>query len=341
MPSIKKFFSLDYYASLLSGRSRFRLSLVTFLLSLILTIRPSVLIYKDFLPLIKDLENKIYLIVDEVFPAELEIKIENGYASTNVTEPYYLTVSGKTFENFSPTKNRRPTSTSKFRILAIDTKGKAEDFERYQSLALLTETSLVYYNDEKINITSLREVKNFTLNKELIKKTIGEINQNNRVGKIINLLTLALPLFILLGIFSGLLMSFLFPSILVWLLAKILQVKTPFKAAYGYSAAVLIILSCLEELLSLLPYLKIGAGFLPIFSNLILLAIAYPSLNQIKNQMATAPPVANLPSSPIVSPPTVSQPIINPPPTSPLPTNPPATNLPIINPPSVDPNPDK
>ena len=158
MSILKTLFSLNYYTGVLAGKNKFRWILAILILAIIIAIQPSIFVVTKVYPVVRDLENRVTALADEVYPEDLEIKIKNGIATTNVTEPYYLVVRQKTLNSLLSLREDDQNTVSKIRLLAIDTKGKAEEFEQYQTLALLTQTSLVYNSDDKVNIHSLREI---------------------------------------------------------------------------------------------------------------------------------------------------------------------------------------
>ena len=133
MNFVKNLFSVKYYTDILTGHSHFKPILAAIFLATILTIKPSIFIFKDMYPVVQNLEKKTLALVDEIYPQELEIKIASGQVSTNVTEPYYVTVRQETLEGLLSLKHEDQNTKSKIRLLAIDTKGKADEFERYQS----------------------------------------------------------------------------------------------------------------------------------------------------------------------------------------------------------------
>jgi hypothetical protein len=87
-----------FFAGVLDGSRKFRASLVALGLAIIASVYPVTLVFTVALPFIDRLQERVEIIVDEVFPEELEITIEDGKASSNVTEPYHLTVSLSTFQ---------------------------------------------------------------------------------------------------------------------------------------------------------------------------------------------------------------------------------------------------
>lgn len=288
MNLIKKLFSFHYYTSILAGTQDYRPFLAAFILALVLSARPSFYIFKDVYPLAQNLESKVLTLVDEVYPLELEIKIKNGTASTNVTEPYFITIRQETLENLFALKADDQSTRSRVRLLAIDTKGKADDFERYQSLALLTESSIVYYNDDKVNIYPLREVQDLTLDQKIIKEKIRQINKNNIIGNIASIGILLAPFLILLAILIFQLIAFLFLTLVVYLMVRINQLKTGFKNIFRYTAAIAFITTLIWNLILLIPLLAANIPISESILTIIILGFAYSGINYLKTQKPAA-----------------------------------------------------
>lgn len=282
MNLVKKFFSLNFYTDILSGNQHYRVFIATLVLALILSISPIYFIFKDAYPLVQNLESKVLALVEEVYPEELEVKINKGIVSTNVTEPYYITIREETLENLFSLKQTDKNTRSRVRLLAIDTKGKADDFERYQSLALLTESSVVYYNDNNVNIYPLREIQDLTVNKEIVKSKIKEINKDNIVGNIINIGVLISPLFIILGIFSSQLFMFLLLTLAVYLMVKINQLQIGFKNTFRYSASIAFIVTLFWNLLLFIPFLAKNVLVARSVLTIIILGLAYNGIYYLK-----------------------------------------------------------
>lgn len=243
IPSIDKkltlpFFSREFYLDILHGKEHLSAFLFLIIIALINTIKPAYYLIKAGYPIVNNLGEKVELIIDELYPEDLEIKIKSGYASVNVPEPYYVNVPKETLNLFLPLEKTKQIPVSQVRLLAIDTKGKAEDFENYQSLALLTETSLVYYGDEKVNIQSLRNIQDLTINKKFLQNKFLEFNPSNRIEVILKIALTIGPLVIVLFMLIISSFSFLLLSLLMWLIIKINQLSVRFSKVFTYMVAI-------------------------------------------------------------------------------------------------------
>lgn len=283
MGFVRNFLRLSYYLSVLEGKASFKVFLAGLLLAFVISLKPSFTTVRIIYPLTSNLEAKVLSLVEEVYPQELEIKIEKGLATTNVTEPYYLVVRQSTLENYLSLTDDNAGSTTKIRLLAIDTKGKAEDFERYQALVLLTEKSLVYFQDGRINVQPLREMPQLTINREVMTNLIKELNQNNWLVVGVKFLVVIMPFFILLGAFLSLLFIWLFLAVIIWLMKRINQLNLGPGQIFRLTVAISFLPLLAWNLLDFLPF---GLPFMPgeIFLNLFILGLAYLVLVEYKKR---------------------------------------------------------
>lgn len=160
--------------------------------------------------------------ITEYFPLELTITIKNGKTSTNVQEPYFIK---------SP-QDPNNTQSDIENIIVIDTKNKfdLDTFYSYKTQILLTSDNIVLLNNGKISISSLSNIKDFTLNKEKLTSFINKIKPffififptiftiaSYITGCMIILLKMA---YLLLG------------ALLIWLITKIKGLKIGYKKSY-------------------------------------------------------------------------------------------------------------
>jgi hypothetical protein len=233
------FLSSGFYQEILLGTKKIKVALLFFILVLVGSFKPSWQIIKFFQPLIGNFKNKVLSVIDVVYPKELEIKIKNGLVSTNVPEPYYLNIPKQVFDLVLPADKKNQIPMARIRLLAIDTKSRAEDFERYQALVLLTKDSLVYYGEEnKITIRPLRNIQDLTINKDFLVKKFEEFDQNNRIELVLKIILVVLPLLLATLVISGLLIEISVTSLLVLILVKIKQLSFSLKRVFSFTATV-------------------------------------------------------------------------------------------------------
>ena len=172
-------------------------------------------------------------IIHDIYPAGLELRIQNGRVSTNVREPYFISFSQSQFNQLlqpgkSPGKGR-----AKVRVLTIDTKAKVEDFEKYQSYMLLTGNSLVYLNSGRITVTPLDRVTNLVINKEVLQRHFSSLNQyveenktKLQIGVFLFLLLVLHGLVFLFGL--AFLFTLLWLAFIIRILLKIVDIPSSY-----------------------------------------------------------------------------------------------------------------
>lgn len=216
-----------FYADVVEGRETgpfkyyLKLSLV---LALVFSVTSSFMVVPRMKEFLVSAKSKIEL----NYPKELEVKIQGGVASTNAVEPYLVPVpldlkvmdeDVKDFDN----------------ILVIDTKNDftLERFNSYNTVILLTKDSFVVEGDNgRVNITPLKDIPNFTVNYENVTKVLARSESISRV------LSGALPLLILVGVFIAYmfkLVYLLFVALLVMVIGKIKKLNLNFKKSYAVS----------------------------------------------------------------------------------------------------------
>jgi len=274
------FLSLYFYQKILLGRQKVSVFLILVAFSLIYSFKPISSLIQTFYPFINAFKENAKILIDKTYPNELEIKIQNGVLSTNVTEPYYITFSPEYFDSLFPDK-KGGSPKSKIRLLAIDTKGRAEKFENYQSLALLTSTSLIYYDNDKITIQPLKNIKQLTINKQIVNSKYDEINSGSRIENFLKIMLFAAPILIFIFFIIGTFIGILFSGYLVYLMIRIKQLKFGFKYILAYTAAVSVIPTISFRLLSLVPW--IGQYMqIDIFIKILTLSVAYLGIVKLK-----------------------------------------------------------
>lgn len=209
----------------------------------------------------------------EYYPDELEIYIKNGKASTNVQEPYFMD-----FPNAAKSE-LFGDGVQSVKLLVIDTDVpfSIQKFEEYNSIAWLTEDSLVYRKNVDKNLSQssytvmpLNNISDFAINERIISTLLREIKPLLEKMPLI-FVWVALPGFYFIGISH--LAYLLFGALLVWLVAKAQKINVGYKTAYRYGLHMI----TLPLFLSLIIPFKYQVHF--VFS-VILIIIAALNLNQ-------------------------------------------------------------
>lgn len=272
-----------YLFGILRGERKAHVWLLMVALSIAAAIYPTYMVFRWGLPIVSKLEQNVKRIVEEVIPEELTITIKDGHAGTNVTEPYYLTISQQTLTSFLPVEEQdKNAPIAKLRLLAIDTQGSAENFERYQSLALLTGSSLVYHDDSDIKIQSLRDTPDMAINREFITQKIAEINKNNKVIKFLTGMLYVSPAFILIGLFLYYLFEVLGGAFLIWIMNKVMQTGIPFGRLFKLAGLLYLFPALFLILVSYIPGLKIFYLWFYTALDVAVLSAAYVLLKNYK-----------------------------------------------------------
>ncbi len=272
-----------YFIGILSGTRRFPVLIVFLLFSIILAALPSYQLFTAGLPFINDFDAKVSLAVHELLPEDFKITIQNGQASTNVKEPYYITFSYETLNKvFNQEDDAGPIS--QYRLLAIDTDGTIEDFEQYQSFALLTSTHLVYYSDNNLQITNLDTVPDMTITREIVLEKINRVNHDYHLTDIARTLIYFSPILLLLGSFISLSLATLLFTFLSWIISKIVVLEISFGRLFPFTAALYTIGKLITFSVNNIPALDRYSLWLAVFIYMAIPTAAYQLLHMRKNQ---------------------------------------------------------
>lgn len=168
------FTSVDYYKKVLKAPVKFSMKFFWAFFVVYAILDTALIGYRYLWPLNDSFSNVFIDEVVNVFPEDLEIKIEGGAASANVDQPYYvsldrLKVLKQKINNFDD-RVLGVNNMDLQNILVVDTEAKIEDFPQYQSFALLTAHHLTLLND-KGNFESipLSEVNDMVVNRQQIR----------------------------------------------------------------------------------------------------------------------------------------------------------------------------
>lgn len=186
----------------------------------------------------------------QAYPEELVIEIKNGQASTNVVEPYTITLKD-IYPKLKPKDNAR--------LVTIDTRATADDYERYGSFILLTKNHLIYpaRNESSrkfgaYEITPLSSIKeDLVIDRPLYSMLTAKILPYvDKVPAFLQTLAVvAIVLFPFIGalfMVNAALFYLLVMTLVVWIIAKLmkrgLSYGTLFKTGlYGLTLPVLVL----------------------------------------------------------------------------------------------------
>ncbi len=197
--------------------------------------------------LLFDIPKNIKTLADSVvnaYPAELEVKIQNGQVTTNVEEPYFIALP----------KGEGNQSNTITNFVVIDTKTpfSAAAFNNYQTIAWLSKDTLFTKSDRngEIKTLDLTKFPNYTINKNSL---VSLENSFSPWLKFVGPVALIGSLLGLYLVYSGRLIYLLVLALIIWLIAKI------FKRALTYGQSYKIGLYAMT--LALL--IDLGISFLP------------------------------------------------------------------------------
>lgn len=277
LPWYKRIVSKDLYLDILLGNRTFPVFTTLFILAACFSIMPAITISTQIYPIIKNIENNVNTIIDEVLPEKAEIKISHGILTTNLIEPYYLTINKSTLDTILPSLKNQ-TSSSKIRLITIDTKAKPEDFERYQSFILLTETQYITYTDGKPDIKPLKNVGDRTFTRTSVKTTVNDFLQKYHVLTILNYLYFVNPLLLILVAGSAIFMNLLISALIIKILVNIYDVKTRYWNIVRFTSAISVVPFLLMALFGRtfsMTGLSINLSISDSFTNVLILWFAY------------------------------------------------------------------
>lgn len=178
--------------------------------------------------------------VTSYYPADLQVTIKGGHASSNMSEPYSIAIPTRT--NTQTLNTTQPAAN----LLVIDTTHPLviEDFAKYRTLLLLTKDYVVSQDrNGKISATSLRSMPDVVIN----KVAVGDF-----LTKAVPYIKMIIP-FVLIGFYIGIyiyntiayLFVLLISSLILWIVYKVqkkhLSYRTCFKLGlYATTAAIVI-----------------------------------------------------------------------------------------------------
>lgn len=235
--------------------------LLVFVLSVIQTIFLAFPITKAITQLVnKDLPKTV-----SQFPAELQIKIEDGKASTNVDEPYIIPLPAGGQNDF---KN--------FIVLDTKTPYSEDSFNKYDTFTLLTRDSLYYRSDKNVEIrsASLSNVSNLTIDRASLTSLLNKYSPLVKwlIPLAIILLGFILFLFYILRLFYA-----IFLGLVILLTSRIIQPSLSFKQSYKVAIYAMTLGLLAEVVLSIAsPLLGIrGIPFMVTILSLIVFVINF------------------------------------------------------------------
>lgn len=168
--------------------------------------------------------------IDTLYPQELVVKIQNGEVSTNVSEPYIISLFDfkRIFDEMRVLGAKTPDLVN---LLVIDTKASVDDFTRLQTYALLTKDKFIVYDDKGgYRVYPLTDVSNVVIDKDLAMQITSAVKP---FFKWVTPLAI-IGIFILLFAFipSEVMTYLIFGAFVLWIAGKMLSYPLPYKKFY-------------------------------------------------------------------------------------------------------------
>ena len=157
--------NFDYYREVLTTKFSFSLKYFYGLLVVtsFISFLPLIFGVLFFIPQWPATESKIKTMAESAYPANLVLTVKDGQLSTNVREPYYVDAPGQLDKH----------------LVAIDTKGSADDYVKYNSYILLTKKSFVSPksgSNSNLEIVPLADLQdNITVNQDTYIEMLGKV----------------------------------------------------------------------------------------------------------------------------------------------------------------------
>lgn len=244
-----------------AGTRKFPLFWVVLIVSVLVVSYPIAHLTKTGLTLAGKVPEYARLILDETYPENLEITFQGGQVTTNVTEPFHIKMKvsrlREVLELFDPQGGKNLPSQSQIRVMTIDTTATAEDFDKYQTLILLTRDRLYYDSDGEIKAHELDGVGNVTITKNYLGEKLNELLDNSVLKFFLQFGAFMLIPFLLLMSWGINWLHALFMGLLVYFIGRIVQVGSwNYKRGVVVAVMVFFGFDAIEALVNWLPTIE-------------------------------------------------------------------------------------
>lgn len=242
-----------------------------FLLIFVLSIIQTVFLAFPIVKVITQLTNKDLPKAVSQFPEELQIKIKDGKASTNVQEPYFIPLPKSTQADF---KN--------FIVLDTTTPYSEDSFKKYDTFALLTRDSAYYKADKNqpVKNISLSTVKDLTIDRASLTALL---NKYSPMAKWLTPILIILVGFLLFLFYILRLVYAILLGVLILLLSRIIQPSLSFGQSYKVAIYAMTLGLLVEVLLTIAsPLLGIrGFPFMVTILSLVVFVVNFKTEKEV------------------------------------------------------------
>ncbi len=265
LPDKRFWFSFKYFYSLV----------------LVLALIVTALISLSAVPETQSFLNRTSEKVLNYYPQELEITIQKGQASTNVTEPYFLKLPDEFKTNQPDQAANQPEN-----LLVIDTTTpfSVEKFKDYKTLAMLTKDNLVFAKDREIRIYGLDRFPDMKISKAAVSNFVAKVRPFLKFAGPVVVLGLFL---IYLIVFSSELFFLLFIALGIWIILKIRKMRVGYVKGYQIGLHAVTLGMLLEAFQFILGF-NITIPFLFTILTLLVVVINFGSNRERASQPETA-----------------------------------------------------
>ncbi len=183
------------------------------------------------LPMVKTLMQKAEPFLRS-YPSELTVTIQDGRASTNVEEPYFVEMP-RGLCNLS-SEMKEDDFCKLANVVAIDTKTpfSLSKMEEYRTLAWLTSDSMVVKQGAETRVTALKDVPNTVINKQFMDGLADKTDKMVKRATPVVLPITAILIFLAYIISLSKLVFLLFGALIVLLIARVKKVEMTYGYAY-------------------------------------------------------------------------------------------------------------
>lgn len=281
----------SFLMGLVSGQTKVRLFWVVLGIFVVSSAYTTYHLLKTGFSLVGKLPEFSRNLVDEVYPAELEISIVDGIMTSNVVEPYHVKIKvarlREVLEMFYPQGAKNLPNKSEIRLLTINGNATQDQFDNYQTMALLTRDKIYYQGADEVGVINISADRNYLINKENVNKVLENLLQNNYVNFFMQFGAFIVLGFYLVFSYLGLWFEILAVGLLIYFMGRLLiVVDWTFEKAVKM---VVVIFFSFRLFTALQGFLNLNSLFLSIFSSLwtfVGLIICYGLFKKAKGEYA-------------------------------------------------------
>ncbi len=186
--AFKSMVSPAYYKEILKTPGQFSLKYYSVIVLIAATITTFGYCFTEFPTLTSSVKESLTK-VGEAFPTDLEIKLTDGAWEINKDQPFIFPFPNNTKIN----GEKLPKN-----LVVFDKNGTLDDMEKYDTAFMVNGANFIAKQSGKTNVFPLKDFPNFTLNHDEFVKGLNNVSR----------LVWMIPAFLLVAVFSGLLIYY-------------------------------------------------------------------------------------------------------------------------------------